>query len=429
MTLKPTTQAIQKWLNSSSVQEQLEQFKQTNPSYIFNETSIEEVFRQYEQNKELLLKSIEKSIFDEDLTYSKRQQIHNTLKSLVTQLSQISGVQYKYNAANPNAASFAQAIISAIINLTDFVESAKLQERLKGFGDYVSETKELSRIKTAYNKLVKEIENANDLNSKVQNTYENFVKLTDSLSKSIKELELEKKQIENLNSHIKSISDTVIKNNQEVEDRKLKIIAFHNNIEEYQTSIKQLETKAKTIIEQDEIIKDLINQAEKALQLKSAEGISAAFSTHHSNTSEKNTLTWWMIGASVFILAALSLTVWIVSGKGIINPDSISSIVGRVVAVAISITGATFCAKQYVKQKNIIEDYAYKSVLSKSIIAFTEEIKKRDSTKVADYLTQVLSEIHKDPLRTRDNNEDKNIGLDAPELAKKLLEIISNGKN
>ena len=131
-----------------------------------------------------------------------------------------------------------------------------------------------------------------------------------------------------------------------------------------------------------------------------------------------------MIGASLFILAALALTVWIVSGKWIEHPDAISSIIGRVVAVAISITGATFCAKQYVKQKNILEDYAYKSVLSKSIIAFTEEIKKRDSTKVADYLTQVLGEIHQDPLRQREKQEEKENGVNTPDLVDRLTKII-----
>ncbi|UOU99855.1 hypothetical protein MUU74_07855 [Chryseobacterium daecheongense] len=76
--------------------------------------------------------------------------------------------------------------------------------------------------------------------------------------------------------------------------------------------------------------------------------------------------------------------------------------------MGISITGATFCAKQYTKQSNIAEDYAYKAVLSKSIIAFTEEIKKRDDKKVAEYLEKVLSEIHQDPLRKREIKEDDN---------------------
>jgi hypothetical protein len=425
--MKATTQAILKWLNSQPVQDQLNQFKQTNPAYVFGETTIEEAFGQYELSKNLLIKAIEKNILDEQISYTKRQQIHNTLKSIVTQLTQISQPQFKFNAVHPNSGAFAQAIITGISNLTDLVDSAKLQERLTGFADYTSETKELSKIKKAFNSLVGEIENANKINQDSQKIYDNLKSITDDLTKSIKELEVEKTKTEKIKTDIVGISDTINKSNQDIEDKKVKISAFHKNIEEYQKSISQLETEAKALIAKEETINDLINQAEKALNLKSAEGISAAFSSHLLTASKKNTLRWWMVGACAFIFAALALTVWIVSGKGIEHPDAISSIIGRIVAVAISITGATFCAKQYVKQKNILEDYAYKSVLAKSIVAFTEEIKKRDGSKVADYLTQVLGEIHKDPLRERDNKEDKNIGLDTTELVKKLVDILSKG--
>jgi hypothetical protein len=425
MTLKPTTQAILKWLNSQSVNEQLNQFKQTNPNYVFNETTIDEAFTLFDLNKSLLLQAIEKNILDEQISFTKRQQIHNTLKNLVTQLTQISQPQFKFNATHPNAAAFAQAIITGINNLTDIVDGAKLQERLKGFADYSTETKELSKIKSKYSALVKEIENASKKNKESQEIYDNLKLTADNLSKAIKELEGEKIKAEKIKAEIDSISKIINTSNQDIENKKVKITAFHNNIEEYQKSISQLEEDAKKIIEKEVTINELIRQAETALQLKSAEGISAAFSSYLSTTSEKDTLKWWMIGAVAFIVSALVLTIWIVSGKWIDHPDAVSSIIGRVVAVAISITGATFCAKQYVKQKNIIEDYAYKSVLSKSIVAFTEEIKKRDGTKVADYLTQVLSEIHKDPLRNRDNSEDKNIGLDTPELVKKLVDILS----
>jgi uncharacterized coiled-coil DUF342 family protein len=422
---KPTTQAILKWLNSQSVMDQLNQFKQTNPNYEFSETSIDEAFTLFDLNKSLLLQAIEKNILDEQISFTKRQQIHNTLKNLVTQLSQIAQPSFKFNATHPNAAAFAQAIITGINNLTDIVDSAKLQERLKGFADYSTETKELSKIKTKYNALVKEIENAFKLNNESKELHNNLKLTADNLSKAIKDLETEKTKTEKIKTDIDLVSQSINKSKQEIEDKKVKISSFHKNIEDYQKSISQLETDAKAIIAKEEEINNLISQAETALQLKSAEGISAAFSSQLIIASKNNTLRWWMVGAVTFIISALLLTIWIVSGKWIEHPDAISSIIGRVVAVAISITGATFCAKQYVKQKNIIEDYAYKSVLSKSIVAFTEEIKKRDGTKVADYLTQVLSEIHKDPLRARDNIEDKNIGLDAPELVNKLIDILS----
>lgn len=422
--MKQTTQNILKWLNSSTIQEQIDQFKQTNSSYTFNETTIIEAIELYDLSKDVLLKAIENNILDEQISFTKRQQIHNTLKSLVTQLSQIAQPQFKYNAAHPNAAAFAQAIFTGIMNLSDIVDNAKLQERLKGFGNYAVELKELSKIKKAYLTLVKDIEKARELYSKSETVYNDLNTLSENLSAKLKDLETEKVKTDKISSDTKLVFDNISKSEQDIENKKVRITAFHANIEEHQKTITELQLKAQEIIDKEETINNLINQAEKALNLKSAEGISAAFSSYLTSSNEKKNLRNWMIGASLFILAALALTVWIVSGKWIEHPDAISSIIGRVVAVAISITGATFCAKQYVKQKNILEDYAYKSVLSKSIIAFTEEIKKRDSTKVADYLTQVLGEIHQDPLRQREKQEEKENGVNTPDLVDRLTRII-----
>ncbi len=141
------------------------------------------------------------------------------------------------------------------------------------------------------------------------------------------------------------------------------------------------------------------------MNLKTTEGISAAFSAQYHNASKSRRFWPWVVGAVFCILIAIGLTIWIVAGWGVIDPYSIGSISGRIVSVGIAVTGATFCAKQYTKQKNISEDYAYKAVLAKSIVAFTEEIRKRDETKVAEYLGKVLSEIHQDPLRKRSNDE------------------------
>lgn len=431
--MKPTTQNILNRINHKGIQDQLNQFKQANPTYEFSEMTVDEALTMYEYNKELLLKAIEKNIVDEQLTVTKRTQINNSLKSIATQLQQLT--QYNYNAANQNAAPLAQAVINGVVSLADIVDGCKLQERLTGLADYSAETKEISKTRKAYTGLVADIENATKLNQESKTTHDTLKANADNLLKIAKELEAEKAKAQKLKEEIDGTNENVKKSNQDIEDKKVKIAAFFKNIDDYTKSIAKLETDAKNIIAKEEEINRLISQAERALNLKSAEGISAAFSSYYETAKKAGVVTFfklpinlWIVGAIIFILAALGLTVWIVSGKWIDHPDSVSSLIGRVVAVAISITGATFCARQYVKQKNIQEDYAYKSVLAKSIIAFTEEIKKRDDKKVVDYLTKVLDEIHRDPLRTRDIKEEKNIGFNAPELVEKLVDILSKGK-
>ena len=53
-----------------------------------------------------------------------------------------------------------------------------------------------------------------------------------------------------------------------------------------------------------------------------------------------------------------------------------------------------------------------------------EEIKKRDETKVASYLEKVLSEIHQDPLRKRNNKEEENDSNLLKEITEKILDKI-----
>ena len=73
--------------------------------------------------------------------------------------------------------------------------------------------------------------------------------------------------------------------------------------------------------------------------------------------------------------------------------------------IPLTLTGAMFCARQYVKQKNLIEDYAYKTVLTKSIVAFSEEFKGK--AQYSQYIETVLREIHQDPLRQRGKDKEK----------------------
>ena len=79
--------------------------------------------------------------------------------------------------------------------------------------------------------------------------------------------------------------------------------------------------------------------------------------------------------------------------------------------IPLTLAGAMFCARQYVKQKNLIEDYAYKTVLAKSIVAFSEELRQGESNNYSEYISVMLKEIHQDPLRTRGKEKDNEVEI------------------
>ncbi len=410
--MKQVSEQILTELNNETTLTSFNSLISSSPTTTNGDITIIESYEKFIFIKDLLIGAIENGTF-EDLPSNRRNTILSTLNTIR---------QYQ---SNP------QQLITQVDNLYDAVLSTGLLVRQLKQKDYQAELKNISKLKDELQSLINLY---NEKKGFINEIDEAKIKVDENKSlaeQNISEIEKLKlssdeiaESIIKLKTTTEAYATTIQSSEKEIETKKLSINTFAENIEEYKTSIDELEKKATEIIAKEATINTLISQAETALNLKSAQGISAAFSAQHMEASENGSLKGWIIGASVFILAALVLTVWIVSGKWITDPNSISSIVGRVVAVGISITGATFCAKQYNKQKNISEDYAYKAVLAKSIIAFTDEIKKRDDKKVVEYLARVLDEIHKDPLRSRDNKEDKEIGMNPLSLIEKLVDKL-----
>lgn len=174
---------------------------------------------------------------------------------------------------------------------------------------------------------------------------------------------------------------------------------------------------------------DLIEEAKKALNYKNAEGLSAAFSEKLSSASNMNATLWWIGGAFFFIILTLLIGAWIVAGWGIKSETSTNqmwfNLIGRLCMIPFTITAAVFCANQYTKQKNIIEDYAYKTTVAKSIIAFSEELREKDPERYAEYISTVLKEIHQDPLRKREKDSNNVIiSQESANLIEKLITLI-----
>lgn len=162
-------------------------------------------------------------------------------------------------------------------------------------------------------------------------------------------------------------------------------VAANAHEEKSQKSYEELEQKLK---EAD----GLIESAKQALGYKTAEGISAAFTARYNEYDNRR--SWlWLAGAAGFLVALVILVVFEWDTAQGLAP---MSLVYRFAVLSAVFSGAYFCAAQYKKQKNVQEDYGYKAVLAKSLVGFLEKLPE-DVQEV--YLAQVLSEIHKDPMR------------------------------
>jgi len=419
--MKQTTQNIINILNQDLISQNLLQLRNINPSFTYQETPIIEAFNEYTRIKNLILSTTQNdpqnvNYFD-TISFQKRNLILTYLTNLNQQLQQIRNLSFNRN--NQTTINLSNSVIQNITALADVIDGTNLFSKTIGLEYYRDETKRFSDLRIQYQNIVNDLNNLNNTKNEINAIYtqiavknNEILQLRNNADANIQELTNIRANIENINLQIEKYNNKVNSDVKNIEAKKLRVETFSTNIDEYKQQIDALKLDANNVIEKEKLVDSLIKSAEIALNLKSSEGISAAFSSQYEIAKNSNlfkmrkkSINLWIVGAFFFILAAIGITVWIATGHLNDNTNGISLIVARIVAVGISIAGATFCSKQYIKQKNIAEDYAYKAVLSKSIIAFTNEIKTKNEDKVAEYLTKVLSEIHQDPLRSRSENK------------------------
>lgn len=175
-------------------------------------------------------------------------------------------------------------------------------------------------------------------------------------------------------------------------------------------------------------VTELIKKAMQALQYTTAAGMSAAYQEQYDKANNKWSKIGWLVAAALFLVLTLFIGAWIVTGWGIKTDGNtqLLSLIGRLSMVPFTILAAIFCANQYVKQKNLAEDYAYKSVLTKSIVAFSEELREKDEKGYSEYISTVLKEIHQDPLRKRCKEKDEITIKETAGILGKALDTIQS---
>lgn len=249
----------------------------------------------------------------------------------------------------------------------------------------------------------------------------------ESINESV--LEIKENAIESLEEIKTSLTES--KSNEKlitsfankVQEREKRLTELEQSTEENNKKLREYEVERQGILNE---ANELIDSAKKALNYKTAEGISASFQEHYILSKNKWLVAGWIVGAIICLLGTIGLGIWILEN----SVTSIGIILGRVSMLPLPIIGAIFCANQYTKQKNIIEDYAYKMVLSKAIVGFSEQLKKNstgDKEEYVHYIKTALEEIHKDPLRKREKSKEDKTDLpnlsSLVEFAEKIIKL------
>lgn len=345
--------------------------------------------------------------------------------------------------------------ISSYQQRADILKDLKMlyKELAKG-GDFLSELDNLKlNIKEfAYIKYVKT--SAKDIESEA-------LKLKKEISNTIKQKNILIKSIKTVSSNV----DKTKENIDESKENKRRLDSLATTLNKYDSKLKTQDDKYKQYDidiktfkkEKDNTLKDVKKQheelsknvkhihdeAKKAMRLGVAAGISAGFQAQYNeikgiqdNKNDKHKILHtvfiapfvgarvWVWGALLFAIIAIGIGIWL----GLDSELKLNTAIARLSLMFISLTGAWFCAGQYVKISNIATDYAYKATLAKSIDAFSEKLKNKENsvdTSYKDYTKKMLDEIHKHPLR----NFKKKSVAPTEKLIETIIEKLKEDKN
>lgn len=364
-------------------------------------------------------------------SYNDRKVILNCLNNILSNLNRPNNLyphvdQLKTELRNYNIRSFSENLIQFETEIDDVI---KLKTQLL---DNISEVNSLK------DALETEGESISDINTVATTRLEEINNKFENIESKLNEIIEKSTETENLNVELESIKSKANKNLSDIttlktesESNKKLIDVFAENVQEKENNLVELQSNIEINNnklneyekEREKIIKqaqELINSAKQALNYKTAEGLSASFDAQYTDAKDNRKLNRWIIGAAISLEITLALGLFVL----MTIQDEWFIVLGRILLLPIPISAAIFCSQQYVKQKNIIEDYAYKTTIAKSIVGFSEQLRKNGNDsdeEYVNYIKKALDEIHKDPLRNRKEVSNKE---NLPQNIDQFIEIL-----
>ena len=358
------------------------------------------------------------NIFIQVSTLDERNEIINDLtyiysyletpQNLVTYIDNLKVKLRKYNIRNSIGRweLFQEVNKQLLEQRNEFNEALNFIKEIKEEATYSNTTvsEKLEAITKKFEELEEKIEEVEEVKTEIVTNSENLKTINAGLLKVKEEADENLESIVESYNEVKSNEKVINSFAQKVQERDNRLGELQQLTEENKKKLNDYNVERIKILDD---AKKLIESAKQALNYNTASGISASFQTQLKNAKKWYFSVFWIVGALTFIGIAIGLGIWILTDK----TDELHIIIGRIALIPLPIIAAIFCSNQYVKQKTIIEDYAYKMVLAQSIVGFSEQLKKdpsEDKGEYIHYMKVALEEIHKDPLRKRDQKTVEN---------------------
>ena len=353
-------------------------------------------------------------------TYEDRQSIH----------------QYLSYLSNETNNCYSSNIVSHLDYLKKILRPYNLRTDKKRMIVYQQKIDELTKQAEHLTQVLEEAreqeKNINEIYSLVSEQAEEISNKEEAIATSLEKSKAVEEQLDTLKENLEAVAKEIHTLNSTSSSLKDETKTYRDDVKEFAEEISehqkqigkqnaQFEVFKKTLdkntTEQKQYLEDalnLIEQSKSALSYTTSVGLGSSFDAQCKEIKGwKSFKLWsWLVAAAIGIIGVICIGVWLIYGNHHANDGNVTSmwlqIIGKISMIPLLVTTIVFCANQYGKQKNLLEDYSYKLALAKSMVAFSEELREKDSERYKEYLSTVLNEILKDPLRTRiDPNKNK----------------------
>ena len=299
-----------------------------------------------------------------------------------------------------------QTLENTLANLTKEIEVfyKQKQDELKlisnSHQDVINKNNEVSNV----------LIQINDLKSQANTTLNS---ISDIKSKSVKFSADSEAYIKIISDKIESFSDELEKN---ISGQEIRI----KSIDENYLEIK----KKKDFIDLKEL--DIIKLASKA----SDGALGHTFNTRETKLGKSARLWMYATGAMIIILFTWIFIVFACLGTSY-TPEWTNPLFSTLKIVPAFLI-LVFIAKQYTKERNLEEEYAFKSAIAMTLTAYADEIAKETDEDRRILIKETIEKIYKSPKITSEsvglfNIREKQIEAISEKLADNLSKLVDKG--
>jgi len=350
--------------------------------------------------------------FARNSNYSERSQINSGLNNLNSYLSQrnLQSVEATLRNLIPSVRNiswnFQKEFSGAYSEAADAVDN-----RMSELSSKTAEYEEIGQsiadkhlvIEQKETALSEQLQRLEEQNTELTSKLEELETKKTELQSIIDEEEEKSSQITELLSSSKANEAVVSSFSKRVEKRETQLEGQEGKTSEFMGRLETLEKNHRDTIKTMENEREqylmqaqtLIESSKQALEFTTAEGLSAAFQARQETVNKQR--PWlWLIASLGFLGAVIYLSLSLLS-----NEFKWQLAIVRLSLMPLLVAGVWFCAGQYVKIKNIAEDYAFKTTLAKSIVGFSDQLSNSDGKGEVynQFMVSTMAQIHKDPLR------------------------------